>query len=484
MERIENSSCKEVFEYFKELNTIPRASGNEQAISDWLVNFAKENKLEVIQDEALNIIISKAGTKGYENSDTIILQGHMDMVAEKAEDSDHDFEKDPIKFIVDGDTIHADNTTLGADNGIAIAYALAILASDDTPHPPLEVLITTSEETGMDGAIALDINNLKGRKLLNLDSEAEGELLVSCAGGVDAFISLPLVKNKAANETGKKIQVTGLFGGHSGMEIHKQRGNAIKILSRVLYDFSKENDFELASLEGGTKLNAIPRKASAIINIDSRSNEILDKHIEKWNKILKDELESIDDGVELVLADESQASTDVYSKETRDNILNIISLLPNGVINMSPNIEGLVQTSNNLGIVEISKDTMIFKSAIRSSVNSMKFEVSDKLEQLSTMTGAGLELSGYYPEWKFKKDSELRDAFIEVYIDKYGKEPIVNAIHAGLECGIFDEKFEGDIDLISFGPNIHNAHTPKENMEIPSVERTFDLLKDLLSHLK
>lgn len=484
MERINNSSSKEVFDYFKQLNMIPRGSGNEKAVSDWLVSFANENGLKVIQDEALNIIISKEGTKGYEDADTVILQGHMDMVPEKSEDSDHDFMKDPIEFIVEGDLVRANNTTLGADNGIAVAYALAILASDDIPHPPIEVLITTSEETGMDGAIALDINNLKGRKLINLDSESEGELLVSCAGGIDSFISLDLEKAQSEKEYTKELIVTGLFGGHSGMEIHKQRGNAVQILSRVLYEFSKDNDFELESIEGGTKHNAIPRTASSILHLDGENLEKLESHIKEWNAILKNELLGIDDGIELIIKDIEKANNKVFTKEVRDKALAIINLIPIGVINMSQDIEGLVQTSNNLGIVRTKENEITFESAIRSSVKSMKYEVAGKLELIAKMTGAKIKFEGLYPEWQFKKDSELRDTFIEAYIDQYNEEPKINAIHAGLECGIFDEKFDGDIDLISFGPNIHDVHTPKENMEIASVERTYELLKNMLSLMK
>lgn len=484
MERINNSSSKEVFDYFKQLNMIPRGSGNEKAVSDWLVSFANDNGLKVIQDEALNIIISKEGTKGYEDADTVILQGHMDMVPEKSEDSDHDFMKDPIEFIVEGDLVRANNTTLGADNGIAVAYALGILASDDIPHPPIEVLITTSEETGMDGAIALDINNLKGRKLINLDSESEGELLVSCAGGIDSFISLDLEKTQSEKEYTKELIVTGLFGGHSGMEIHKQRGNAVQILARVLYEFSKDNDFELESIEGGTKHNAIPRTASSILHLDKENLKKLESHIKEWNEILKNELLGIDDGIELIIKDIEKTNNKVFTKEVRDKALAIINLIPIGVINMSQDIEGLVQTSNNLGIVRTKENEITFESAIRSSVKSMKYEVAGKLELIAKMTGAKIKFEGLYPEWQFKKDSELRDTFIEAYIDQYNEEPKINAIHAGLECGIFDEKFDGDIDLISFGPNIHDVHTPKENMEIASVERTYELLKNMLSLMK
>lgn len=484
MERIEQSPCKQVFEYFREMNQIPRGSGNEKAVSDWLVKFAKDRNLEVIQDEALNVIIRKPATAGYENAEAVILQGHMDMVPEKGEGSNHDFTKDPIAFIVDGDFVHADNTTLGADNGIAVAYALAILDSKDIPHPALEVLVTSNEETGMDGAFALKPENLKSRRLINIDSEVEGELLVSCAGGIGSVTSLKIEKEAAPAGGVKEITVTGLFGGHSGMEINKQRGNAVQILGRMLNDLTKELDYKLISVNGGSKHNAIPRNAVAKIHAAEGSCDTLKAFAEKWTKILKNELHGIDDDVEIKLNCSEEKVDQVMTDCTRAKVLALLTLTPIGVINMSFDIPGLVQTSNNLGIVITEDDKVTFESATRSSVRSMKFEVADRLAQLAKLAGAEIEFDSGYPEWQFKQDSKLRDTFVEVYTKQYGHEPKINAIHAGLECGLFSEKFDGNIDLISFGPNLFDVHTPKEKMEIASVERTFELLKGALAALK
>lgn len=484
MERIMESTCKEVFDYFQELNQIPRGSGNEQAVSDWLVAFAKDLNLEVIQDEALNVIIRKPGTEGYEESDVVILQGHMDMVPEKAEGSDHDFERDPIEFIVEGDFVRANQTTLGADNGIAVAYALTILASKEIPHPPLEVLITTNEETGMDGALGLNPAHLQGRKLINIDSEVEGELLVSCAGGIGAVTSLDLDRTKSQLDTSVEIKVSGLKGGHSGMEIHKQRGNAVQILGRVLSEIAKEVSFEMISIEGGSKHNAIPLNAVAQLILAQTDIAAFKELTNAWTQQLKEELHGIDEGVEVVVTQTEAAPQQVMTQEVRDKVLAILNLTPTGVLMMSQDIERLVQTSNNLGIVRTKEDQVTFQSTVRSSIRSLKFEVANRLEQLANLAGAKIDFDGGYPEWQYRQESELREVFVAAYQKQYGQEPVVTALHAGLECGVFSEKFEGKIDQISFGPNLFDVHTAQEKMEISSVERTFDLLKTALAMLK
>lgn len=482
MDIIEKSPYKEVFTYFKEMNQIPRPSGYEKAVSDWLVAFAKDKDLKVIQDEALNVIIKKPGTEGYEDSEILILQGHMDMVPEKAEGSDHDFSKDPIEFIVDGDYVHANNTTLGADNGIAVAYALAILASEDISHPPLEVIITTNEETGMDGAFAFNPEDLDGRRLINLDAEEEGILLTSCAGGIGSVISLGLEKEESSNKLGKEISIGGLFGGHSGMEIHKQRANATQTLARVLKNLGQEVDFDLVSLDGGSKHNAIPRTAAAkVLVADDRS---LGAFIEKWNEVLASELRGIDEGINLEVKDWENPSQIAMTKGTRDKLIAGISLVPTGVINMSTDIEGLVQTSNNLGVVITEEDKVTLESSTRSSVKTMRDEVAGRLEMLADLLGAEIEFDAGYPEWEYAKESKLRDVYIEAAKEMYGEDPVVTAIHAGLECGVFSEKYDGKIDLISMGPNLFDVHTPKEKMDIKSAERTFELIKSILAKLK
>lgn len=482
MENIQKSEAREVFELFQELNKVPRPSGDMQRVSDHLVEFAKKHNLDYTQDKSLNVIIRKPGTKGYENADTIVLQGHMDMVPEKEADSNHDFSKDPIAFIVDGDFVHADKTTLGADNGIAVAFALAILASDDIPHPPLEVLITTDEETGMYGAIDLDVNDIKGRKLLNIDTEVEGQLLVSCSGGISSHVTLPIQRAAKTKDTVKAVLVDGLLGGHSGMEIHKQRGNASQILARVLNNIGKEIDFELASIEGGSKHNAIPREAKAVIAINSSDVAKFEGQLAEWKKILKQELRGIDDGVNLSLTDESAEK--VMSKDSKEKTLTITNLMPIGVHNVSFDIEGLVQTSSNLGVLKTLDDKVTFETSVRSSVQTMRDEITDKIELLAKVNGAEMTLDSGYPAWQYDPNSQLKEVFIKTYKEQYGDEPEVTAIHAGLECGILSEKFGGKIDQISFGPDLFDVHTPKEKMKISSVERTYKLLKNLLANLK
>lgn len=484
MEEIFTAHNKEVFDYFKAMNQIPRTSRNEQAISDWLVEFANKHNLEVKQDEALNVIIKKPGTEGYENAETLILQGHMDMVGEKEAGSDHDFDKDPIEFIVDGDMVHANHTTLGADNGIAVAMAMVVLAADNIPHPPLEVLITTDEETGMNGAFELNPEDLQGRKLINLDAEVEGELLTSCAGGISAKVLLPIEWEDNQAGLTKEVEVTGLLGGHSGMEINKQRGNANQLLARVLYDLAGETNFGLVSLNGGSKHNAIPRLATAVITINEENEAKLTEVAERWTKTLRNELHGIDDNVEVKINSVDKAVDKVFTAEVRDKAIAIATITPIGVQNVSFDIEGLVQSSNNLGIVVTEAERITFENTVRSSVRSMKYEIANRIKQLAEVTGADIDLGSEYPEWQYDPNSTLRDVFVKAYEEQYEEAPVITAIHAGLECGVFSEKFDGNIDLIAFGPNIYDAHTPSERVSISSVERTFELLLRVLSHLK
>lgn len=483
MDRINKSSAKKVFDIFKSINEVPRESGNEKAISDWLVDFAKDYGLDHIQDQALNVIIKKPGTRGYEEAETVILQGHMDMVAEKAEGSNHNFERDPIDFIIDGDFIRANNTSLGADNGIALAYGLAIISSDDIAHPPLELVFTTEEETGMDGAFALDMDLIKGRRLINLDAEQEGDLYVSCAGGISALTKLDFCRKSAISGEYFEIYVSGLFGGHSGMEIDKQRANAIQVLGRILNKLKEDYDYHLIELNGGSKHNAIPRDAWAGLIFEEYDEELIQVG-ESWTSLLREELRGIDDDILVEIKAKGKEYKLAMTQEIRDKVLAIINLTPSGVINFNQDIEGLVQTSNNLAIVETKEKEITFLSAIRSSVKSMRDQVGEKLAQLADLSGASIDFDEAYPEWQYNPESRLRKAFIEAYRSRYGENPNITGIHAGLECGIFSEKLGGQIDLIAMGPNLYNVHTPKEKMDIGSVERTYELLKDILALLK
>lgn len=473
-----------VFQYFYQINQIPRGSGNEKAISDWLVNFAKERKLKVVQDAANNVIIYKAGSKGYENAKPIILQGHIDMVCEKDKTSTHNFLTDPIAFIVEGDILKADKTTLGADNGVAIAMALAILDSE-LPHPPLEVLCTVSEETGMDGAIAIDPSLFTGRTLINIDSEEEGVFLTSCAGGKECFYRLPIEWVSAPeNMLAYEISVKGLLGGHSGMEISKERANALKLLGRTLQTLQKNITVYVTSIDGGSKHNAIPREANARILVAEKDKAILQEVVEVSRAIFKNEFSGVDDSIQLDYTPSDKPSTSVFSQKTLDSLLDIIRLTRHGVIRMSHSIDGLVETSNNLAILKTDVNEIHITCAIRSSVKSQKEDVAEEFEIIAKRCQAKFEADAGYPEWQYKAVSPIRDIFISVYKSKFGKEPKISAIHAGLECGILSEKFNGEIDQISFGPNIYDVHTPNEHLSILSLDRTWSFLKAVLENIR
>jgi dipeptidase D len=474
----------EVFRYFEEITQIPRGSGNEKGISDYLVNFAKEHNLQVIQDEVLNVIIKKPGTEGYENSPIVILQGHMDMVNEKNNDTEHDFEKDPLKLRIEGDMIYATGTTLGADNGIAIAYALALLASTDIPHPPLEVLMTTDEETGMSGAMGLNPDHIDGRILVNIDSEEEGKLLVSCAGGIRTAASLNInwepVKEDAAVV---QLKIRGLKGGHSGMEIHKGRGNSNKLMGRVLYDIYNSHKFNLCKLSGGAKNNAIPREADAVLVVNSGEVESIKAKAAEWNETLKNEYKASDVEVNVQFETVSTKVEKAFSADTTEKAIKLLYLIPNGIQTMSMEIEGLVQSSTNLGVVTTEGDRVKFDSATRSSVKSLKYDLINQAKIAVEAIGAEFTTESDYPDWQYDANSKVRKVFEKVYKDMHGNDPEIVAIHAGVECGLFKEKF-GEIDMISFGPNLYDVHTPDEHLNIPSTERSWNYLCEVLKAMR
>lgn len=472
-----------VFCYFEDITRIPRGSGNEKAISDYLVSFARKHNLEVIQDEALNVIIKKSGSKGYENAPTVILQGHMDMVCEKNKEVEHNFEKDPLNIRIEGDFIKAAGTTLGADNGIAVAYCLAILSSKDILHPPLEVLITTEEETGMGGASSIKKENLSGKILINIDSEEEGELLSSCAGGVRNRVKLKIEKEEVKEGfMPLKLIIKGLKGGHSGMEIDKGRGNANKLIGRVLNDLNSNLDIYIAEINGGAKMNAIPREAEAIILAKEKDKVALEELVAKWKETLKNELKNSDSEV-IVQIDKLEKKVEkTFTKDLGGRIIELLMLIPNGVQTMSMDIKGLVQSSTNLGVVTTDHNKVTFESAIRSSVKSLKYDIVKRVETVAKLTGAEMTLESEYPEWEYRSDSYIRDVFVKVYKDMYNKEPKITAIHAGLECGILKDIL-GDLDMISFGPNMYDVHTPEERLSISSTERTFQYLLNVLKNI-
>lgn len=474
----------EVFKYFEKLSQIPRGSGNEKEVSDYLVSFAKEHNLECVQDSALNVVIKKKATPGYEKSPAVILQGHMDMVCEKNIDTEHDFSKDPLKLRIIDDMIYATGTTLGADNGIAIAMGLAILSSNEYEHPAIELLVTTSEETGMDGAMALDPKNIEGRTLINIDSEEEGVLLVSCAGGVTAKTTIPAVWEAIdGNLVPYIIKIRGLKGGHSGMEIDKERANSNKLMGRILMSILAEIDFRLSSLNGGSKHNAIPRETDAVILVRPEDKALAEKKISECGELFKTELRASDTDVRVEFEVLPTMITEMLSKESTNNVVNYLYLVINGVTSMSMDIKGLVESSLNLGVISTHKDSIEFISSIRSSVRSLKDELYNRLVVTAKLNGGSVESEGGYPEWSYNPDSKIRVIFEDIYEKMYGKKPHITAIHAGLECGLFAEKF-GELDAISFGPNLYDVHTPNEHMSIASVQRMWKYLLEVLKNAK
>ena len=483
MKNLEKITEERVFYHFQEISKIPRGSGNEKEISDYLIQFGKSLGLETIQDEALNVIIKKPASKGCENSPVVIIQGHMDMVCEKNGDKIHDFTKDPIKLIVDGDYIYADKTTLGGDDGIAVAYAMAILEDNTLEHPPIEVLITSDEEAGMSGALAIHPEHLSGKIVLNVDSEEEGKLLVSCAGGIRTKSTLPIEWiNKKADNKEFMIFVKGLKGGHSGTDIHLEKGNSNKLMGRLLKEISKEINFNLASLNGGSKNNAIPREAEAVLLINSKDENKLVDLVRKVSEELKNEFRKKDPDLNISLAASENNMEKVFSDETTSKVINLLYMYPNGVNTMSADIEGLTESSTNLGVVTTTESEVEFDSAVRSSVFSLREEIVERNRCITEILGGTYTTNAGYPAWPYRADSKVRDICKEVYSKMYGKEPEIVAIHAGVECGILEEKL-GNLDMISFGPDIIDIHTPNEHMSISSVLRCYEYLLKVLKSI-
>lgn len=479
-----NLKPDKVFYFFEEISKIPRGSFNEKGISDYLAAFAEERNLSYVQDEFNNIIMRKPASKGYENSDTVILQGHMDMVCEKEPESNHNFEKDPLTLIVEGDFLRADKTTLGADNGIAVAMILAIFDSNDIKHPPLEAVITVQEETGLLGATNLDTSSLKGRYFINIDSEEEGELLIGCAGGARTELFLPLEWTMIEDDyTVCRISLSNFQGGHSGSEIDKGRGNAILLLGRFLHQLSLELPFEIFELSGGAKMNAIPRAATATIAIDPYNLEKLQTLCEEWKQIYEVEYLNIEDEFKFEMRiEEGYETRFVFSEKSKHSLLQLFMILPNSIQSMSFIVPGLVESSLNLGVLTTTDESVIFESAIRSSVPTRKEHILSQLKTIAELFNAKLIVSGEYPAWPPTVESKLRTLFIDVYRDVFGKEMKTGAIHAGVECGIFQKKIE-DLDMISFGPNMYDVHTPRERLSISSTERSYDLLLAVLEKM-
>lgn len=467
-----------VFRYFEEICQIPHGSRNTKQISDYLVSFAKTHGIRYIQDENNNVIFFADGTCGMEDHAPVILQGHMDMVCEKDPGNPLDMTAQGLEISHNGEVVFANNTTLGGDDGIALAYAMALLEDTTIPHPPLEVILTVDEEIGMLGADSIDLSEVKGRMLINLDSEDEGIFIVSCAGGSTATISLP-VDRRTVYGPCIRLVVDGLQGGHSGAEIHKNRANANKVMGEFMSRIQQLMPLCLTSLSGGAKDNAIPRSCQATL-------VAMGIHLERINEIAealqKEVREKYDEPEATVQAfDVDALGGNSLSTESTAKVIGLLCAVPNGVQAWSKDIAGLVQTSLNMGIAKLG-DRFTAKFSVRSSVNTEKKELQEQLKTLANFYEGTFDVMGDYPAWEFKKDSLLRDTMVRVYIEMFGKEPKVSAIHAGLECGLLGEKLPG-LDCVSIGPQMHDIHTSRETLEIASTERTWRFLLGVLKAL-
>ena len=470
---------REVFSYFEEICGIPHGSGNMEKISDYCVAFAKKHGLSYIQDEMKNVIIIKEATPGYEKEEPVIIQGHLDMVCEKSPEKEKDFLTEGLDLCTDGEFIWADGTTLGGDDGIAVAYALALLAAKDLQHPRLEVVLTVDEETGLYGAEAIDLSMLKGKKLINIDSEDEGVFTVGCAGGLTLSCSIPVFTEEVEGFV-YELKVTGLLGGHSGVEIHQGRANANVVLGRVLQQLEKEAGVDIISMAGGTKDNAIPRLATAEILVAEEQKEKAEALVKTLEQVLKRELHASDAGVALELTPKGMQKAEVLDATAKISVIHTLNNIPNGIQAYSMDIPGLVETSLNMGIMTLNQEELFLSFAVRSSLESAKQYLTDRVILFVEMLGGDCEVKGSYPGWAYRPESALRTTFVEVYKKMYGMEPKVEAIHAGLECGLFTEKIK-DLDSISIGPNMKNVHTSEETLDVASVKRTWEFLCQVLA---
>ncbi len=481
---VEDFEPRNVWKYFEEITKIPRPSKHEEKILQYLKDFASERNLEMREDSTGNIVVIRPGSNGGENAPTIVIQSHVDMVCEKNRDSNHDFMKDPLKLYTDGDWLKAEGTTLGADNGIGVAAALSLLDTpQDSKLPPLECLFTVDEETGLTGAFALNGEIIKGRTMLNLDTEDWGEICIGCAGGGDSSIDLSVdYRNAPSDFLSFQLSIEGLMGGHSGVEIHEERGNAIVFLASILDALQNSTDCRVVSMQGGDKHNAIPREAFATVLISpeamadaqiivSKREQGLNKEFGSKEKNLKISFAGLDDSPEKTLTEESQTA-----------LVGLLRTIPHGVLKYSHDVEGLVETSNNLAAVRCDGGNYIIISSTRSSISDALESQRERIAIMSKVYGAKVEQDEAYPGWAPNLDSSILEITTKIYSEMLGGEPNVCAIHAGLECGVIGEKVNG-MDMISFGPTIKGPHSPDERVDIPSVKKFWDLLLRILEEL-
>ena len=475
---------KNVFRFFEEICAIPHGSGNTRQISDYLKKFATDRSLKVNQEPCGNIVIYKDASKGYEDSPSVCLQGHMDMVCEKASDSRHNFKKDPLPIAVMDDEIFSRGTTLGADDGIAVAMTLAILDSDEYEHPAIEAVFTVDEETGMDGAKALNYSSIKSRRVINLDSEDEGVFYVSCAGGLRGNINLP-VDMKEHTGIEYDVVISGLHGGHSGEMIDRYYANAIVLMGRLLRFLSQRMKFRIIELSGGLMDNAIPREAGCHIHVSNENSTTFEQTIAEFENIIKNEYRANEKNLMIYCENVGETEKRVLRNESAKRVMYLLTAVPDGVIKMcrEQGQEDLVETSLNFGIMRFTDERFTLEAGLRSSVSSEKYALSTKLKVIAEAVGAAYTEKSDYPAWEYNEDSKLLPMLIRLYESSYGESPVVKGIHAGLECGVIYHALK-PVDIISFGPTIRYAHTPKETLSISSTERTFKLLTDLLRELK
>ncbi len=471
-----------LWKHFEQILKIPHCSGNEKALGDYIISVAKDGNLAWKRDKVGNVVTEKKASPGNEKADTIILQGHIDMVGEKNSDVEHDFNKDAIKAEIKGEWIQAIGTTLGSDNGIGLAASLAVMEDDSLEHGPLEFLFTVDEETGLTGATKIGSDFLKGRKILNLDSEDEGAFTIGCAGGADSEITLSLKRKKIKGSEPYRLKIFGLRGGHSGIDIDQGRGNAVKLLARMLWQAMNEFQFDLVSMEGGNKRNAIAREAWADLLLAPAKSQGLSSFFQKAFDKIQFEYKAVEKDASFSFEKSDKQKEDPLTPESQKDLINLIFTLPHGVIGMHPEMKDLVETSSNLAIINIHKDKAQIICSSRSSVASALEAVRNSIAASGELVGAKVAQPEGYPAWTPNLQSPLLKTLKEVYQKMFQKEPEVGAIHAGLECGIIGEKFPG-MDMISFGPTIEHPHSPEERVHTGSVEKFWKFLTGLLADL-
>lgn len=477
----ESLNEKELWKNFAAISAIPRESGNEEGIRKFLLSWAKERGIKTDTDEIGNVFYYIPATEGMEDIPTVCLQGHIDMVCVKTRDSKHDFTKDPIEIVFDGKYVRAKDTSLGADNGIAVAMAMTIISDENAKHGPIECLFTVSEETGMDGAFGLDASKLSARKLVNIDSEEEGIIYTGCAGGIEVDVKKRATRgNVFDNATFFTLSVFGLLGGHSGGEIHKGRLNAIKAIARIMH---RAPEFMITALNGGTKRNVIPSEATISFCVRSEEAETLVSVVEQAEKELKREYSITDPGLEITLTREKKGPKEAVKTKCSHSVIEAIYLTPCNVQSMSAAISGVVETSNNVAIVTLDEKEFTIISSCRSLVESSKFETAYQVAAAAEAFGFKIEIKGSYPGWAPDPSSKLEKALEDAYKEYYNSDPIVTCIHAGLECGIINSKVEG-MDSVSIGPNLFDVHSTNEKLDAESAERTLGFIKYFLEKIR